>query len=250
MSGAVASMARTAGEFSDGQPRQLSAMKRLVIVAESPPIVEAIRIGFRNNGEFHLVGRAGGRRTSYQTILGAQPDVIMLDDMERSDRALELTRAIRSADKNVTIIVLSVQLDSEWIDCVFSAGANALISKATPPAALATLVRESVNGHIVLRHAPLEATGDLRPACTSDGRPLTRREFEILRFVASGSSNAHVAGRLCVTEQTVKFHLRNIYRKLDVANRTEASHYAHVRGLVDVREDVTSRQEPVLSVAS
>ena len=238
-------MTRTAVEFSDGQPRQLSAMKRLVIVAENPTIVEAIRMGFRNNREFNLVGRADGRRTSHQTILGAQPDVIMLDDMERSDKALELTRAIRSANENVTIIVLSVQLDPEWIDCVFSAGANALISKATRPAALATLVRESVSGHIVLRHAPRQATGGMGPACTSDDLPLTRREFEILQLVASGSSNAHVAHKLRVTEQTVKFHLRNIYRKLDVANRTEASHYAHVRGLVDVREDATSRQEPV-----
>jgi DNA-binding NarL/FixJ family response regulator len=250
VSEAMASMTRTRVEFSDGQPRQLSARKRLVIVAENSPIVEAIRIGFRNNREFNLVGHADGRRTSYQTILGTLPDVIMLDDMERSDRALELTRAVRSASENVIIIVLSVELDPEWINCVFGAGANALISKATRPAALATLVRESVSGHIVLRHAPLHATGDMRPACTSDDLPLTRREFEILQLVASGSSNAHVARRLCVTEQTVKFHLRNIYRKLDVANRTEASHYAHVRGLVDMREDPTWRQEPALSVAS
>ena len=50
--------------------------------------------------------------------------------------------------------------------------------------------------------------------------------------MAAGSTNSDVARKLWVTEQTVKFHLRNIYRKLDVANRTEASHFAHMNGLV------------------
>jgi DNA-binding CsgD family transcriptional regulator len=56
--------------------------------------------------------------------------------------------------------------------------------------------------------------------------------METLRWVAEGHTNAWIARKLWVTEQTVKFHLTNIYRKLDVANRTEASHYALVNGLL------------------
>jgi DNA-binding NarL/FixJ family response regulator len=62
--------------------------------------------------------------------------------------------------------------------------------------------------------------------------PLTTRELEILKLVAGGSTNVEIAQRLWVTEQTVKFHLSNIYRKLEVGNRTQASHYAHINGLV------------------
>ena len=65
---------------------------------------------------------------------------------------------------------------------------------------------------------------------------LTRREVEILGLVAQGYSNAVMARMLWVTEQTVKFHLSNIYRKLDVANRTEASRWAQLRGLLPDRE--------------
>ncbi len=61
---------------------------------------------------------------------------------------------------------------------------------------------------------------------------LTRRELEILQLVAEGYSNSQLARMLWVTEQTVKFHLSNIYRKLDVANRTEASRWAQVNGLL------------------
>jgi DNA-binding CsgD family transcriptional regulator len=80
--------------------------------------------------------------------------------------------------------------------------------------------------------------------------PLTERELEILRLVASGSTNGDIARRLWVTEQTVKFHLRNIYRKLGVANRTQASHFAHVRGLVGPVSAFGPDGQPELAVVS
>ena len=61
---------------------------------------------------------------------------------------------------------------------------------------------------------------------------LTKRELEILQLVAEGHSNSQLARMLWVTEQTVKFHLSNIYRKLDVGNRTEASRWAQLNGLL------------------
>ena len=67
----------------------------------------------------------------------------------------------------------------------------------------------------------------------SDNDPeLTRREIEILQLVSEGHSNSQVGRMLWVTEQTVKFHLSNIYRKLNVANRTEASRWAQLHGLL------------------
>ena len=79
---------------------------------------------------------------------------------------------------------------------------------------------------------------------------LTTRELEILRLAASGNSNRRIAERLWVTEQTVKFHLSNVYRKLGVTNRTEASHLAHMDGLVAGgmgSQDASLRPLPVSS---
>ena len=86
--------------------------------------------------------------------------------------------------------------------------------------------------------APLAriAHGSIEPTSPRDGlgswSELTRREREILQLVARGHSNRRVARRLWVTEQTVKFHLSNVYRKLDVTNRTEASRRAQQAGLL------------------
>jgi DNA-binding NarL/FixJ family response regulator len=219
-----------------------NATRRLVIVADNSLIVEAIRIGFRKSGEFNLAGYANGRKTSAQTIIGAQPDVVLVDDMDRSERALELIKEVTAEAGDTSLIVLSDQLDSEWLDRVFEAGAIGVISKKAHPLALATLVRETLDGHIFHRASNGRGPGgQLRsPSVLAQDLPLTGRELEILQLVASGSTNSEVAGKLWVTEQTVKFHLRNIYRKLDVANRTQASHFAYASGLVNVNGEVAT----------
>src|SRR5438132_14211103 len=92
-------------------------------------------------------------------------------------------------------------------------------------------MRQAFGPSIYLRGAP---AGSAPRGVRRDGAgaELTRRELEILRLVAEGHSNAKLARMLWVTEQTVKFHLSNIYRKLDVANRTEASRWAQLHGLL------------------
>ena len=110
------------------------------------------------------------------------------------------------------------------------AGADAAIAKTVQPATLGLLVREIWAGNIRHAFTTRRPTG----AVQGDHGNLTPRELEILRLVAGGASNGLIARQLWVTEQTVKFHLSNVYRKLGVANRTEASHFAHVHGLADL----------------
>lgn len=234
---------------SESSWREASALRRLVIVADNSVIVQAIHIAFRQSGEFKLVGWADSRKATAGTILATEPDVILLDDMNQSDRVLELMREISTKDNNVAMMVLSLNLDPDWLAQAFSAGATAAISKATQPLALATLVRETIDGHIVHKAPAAAASLVASRSDVASDLPLTARELEILQLVASGATNGVIARRLWVTEQTVKFHLRNVYRKLDVSNRTEASHFAHVRGLVGV-DTPPATERPVLTVAS
>jgi DNA-binding NarL/FixJ family response regulator len=97
-----------------------------------------------------------------------------------------------------------------------------------------------MNKHIA--HSPATITGGRgeENVAMIAHSALTRRESEILGLVAAGATNGEIARKLWVTEQTVKFHVSNIYRKLGVANRTEACHYAHVNGLVGPRPPLTA----------
>ena len=103
--------------------------------------------------------------------------------------------------------------------------------KTADPEDFASAVRQSFEPSVFL---PIAAGTPEQGGMRDEDVPLTRRELEILRLAAEGRSNAELARQLWVTEQTVKFHLSNIYRKLGVANRTEAARWAQRNGLLPV----------------
>src|ERR1700729_2672305 len=123
--------------------------KRLVVVADNSLIVEAIAIGLRKSGAFKLLGHVNARTGSIQAIAEAEPDVVLVDDLDGSEESIELVKKIKAAQARVAVIVLSTSMDPDWLDAIFAAGAAGAISKATHPASLATLVRETIEGHVV-----------------------------------------------------------------------------------------------------
>ncbi|MFZ0042528.1 MAG: response regulator transcription factor [Solirubrobacteraceae bacterium] len=206
-------------------------MKRLVVVADNSLIVEAIAIGLRKSGEFNLLGHLEGGKATADTVLDTSPDVVLIDELEDAEGMLALIREVKAGRPSVIVLVLTLSPPPEWLDALFAAGAGGAVSKATQPAALTTLIRETINGRALNLHKPAAGASSAGTSTMPDGL-LSARELEVLQLVAAGATNGEIARKLWVTEQTVKFHLSNIYRKLEVGNRTEASRYAHVNGLV------------------
>jgi len=128
------------------------------------------------------------------------------------------------------VVVLSMHDDPQHVNQALADGACGYIVKSIEPAELASAIRHTVDGTVFTSAG---APSSLRSTSQdSPQRLITERELEILQYVAEGLSNSQIGKQLWVTEQTVKFHLSNTYRKLGVANRTEAAHYAHVHGLL------------------
>jgi DNA-binding NarL/FixJ family response regulator len=132
------------------------------------------------------------------------------------------------AAPDAKVMLLSGRMDGPWFDDAFAAGADAVIARTLRPAALGLLLEQVADGNVV--HAPREVRA---PRAASRDHSLTVRELEVLRLVCEGRTNGRVAEELSVSEQTVKFHLCNVYRKLGVGNRTEATRHAHLHALVD-----------------
>ena len=223
---------------------------RVVVAADNALIVAAIRSGVRETGALALLGYVDPRRATAAQITQVDAEAVLVDESEGSEAAIALIRALNELDESITVIVLTIDMHGEWLQRAFEAGANGAMSKAIHPVALATLVREAVHGHIV--HAPIRLRPAVRPplTVTADHDSLTDRELEILRLVASGARNGDIARQLWITQQTVKFHVSNIYRKLGVANRTEACHYAHVNGIAAPLDPVAAEPREVLANAS
>jgi two-component system response regulator DevR len=145
---------------------------------------------------------------------------------------ITLVRNARERDPDLHAIVLSMYDDAPHIDGAFAAGAHAYVLKTAHPDDLTSAIRQAFQHSIYLLGARPAAAAAPVAAAADDSPGLTRRELEILQLVAEGHSNAQLARKLWVTEQTVKFHLSNIYRKLNVSNRTEASRWAQLQGLL------------------
>jgi DNA-binding NarL/FixJ family response regulator len=183
----------------------------------------------------HVVGKTTSTSEALSMVEEHSPDLLIteLEGPPGDLSGLILIERARAAQPSVRPIVLSMHTGSQVIDAALLAGASAYVVKTAHPEDLASAVRQAFSHSVYLagrRGAePALATGKPR---LDDGPDLTRRELEILRLVAEGHSNAQLARMLWVTEQTVKFHLSNIYRKLDVANRTEASRWAQRNGLL------------------
>jgi DNA-binding NarL/FixJ family response regulator len=223
-------------------------MQRLVIVADRPPVIQFVRLALRNTAGFRVLGSIDGRPSIEPVLVEARPDVVIVDEMSCFDDALARVREIAEQLPDCHIVLLASDMRSERLAAAIEAGVETVIVKGLHPVSLGTLIRETTRGSVYHRMPRELEASEAGPPLPS---PLTQRELEILRLVVEGGSNGGIARKLWVSEQTVKFHLSNIYRKLGVANRTEATHYAHTMHLLD-RERLAflaARGRPTASTA-
>lgn len=209
-----------------------------VVLDEHPLWLEAIerllaRVGLTVVGKTTLVENA------LALIDEHRPDVLIteLEFAAREVDALGHLRRAREVHPGLKVIVLSANDSPQRIEMALDAGATVYCVKKAEPDDLASAIRQTLDPSIYFAGAPRgSAAPEPAPEPRGDLPDLTRRELEILKLVAEGHSNSQLAQMLWVTEQTVKFHLSNIYRKLHVANRTEASRWAQLHGLLPAAE--------------
>ena len=188
---------------------------------------------------FEVVGEAIDGNEALELIDEHRPDVFIAGlDPALSDE-LACVRRATQRHPGLKSIVVSDNSDFEAIDAAFASGASAYCVKTASPHDLASAIRQVFDRSIYLAadgsqdHSKRTTVPEVQPVA----HDLTKREVEILQLVSEGHSNSELARMLWVTEQTVKFHLSNIYRKLDVANRTEASRWAQLSGLLPNRRE-------------
>ena len=213
------------------------ASRTAVIVDEHPLWLDALQ-SLLERLELEVVGRATGRDEAERLLDQHRPDILvadysMLEGEDGMPTADNPIARARQFNPDVKCIVLSEGDDPGEREQAFASGANVFCVKRAEPDDLAAAIRQSFDHSIFFAASAQQAPVAPRAKVKEDGSGgLTKRETEILRLTAEGYSNSQLARMLWVTEQTVKFHLSNIYRKLDVSNRTEASRWAQRNGML------------------
>ncbi len=203
---------------------------KVLIADDHRLVLDGIRRALEDVEDMEVVGEAMNGTQVLPLVRRTNPDVVLLDMRMPQMDGLACIDQLKKHAPDVKVIMLSAYKDPEHVQAAFQRGAHGYIVKSVNPVDLPSAIRQAMDGTF-FSPLGLPAPGEADKAAVASG--LTHRELEILKALARGLSNQQIAKEFWVTEQTVKFHLSNIYRKLQVANRTEAARYAYEHGLAD-----------------
>ena len=208
-----------------------------------------IRVGFRlvleSTGDIEVVGEAGDGRAALEQAAALHPDVVLMDVRMPGVNGIDATRLLVETRPEVRVLVLTTFDLDEYAFAALRAGASGFLLKDAAPAELVGAVRTVASGEAVVspritrrmlqlfaRHLPETSPAPEPDAVHPRLAELTPRETEVLRCMADGRSNAEIAGRLFLSEATVKTHVARVLAKLGVRDRVQAVVLAYETGLV------------------
>jgi DNA-binding NarL/FixJ family response regulator len=211
-----------------------------VLLADDQTLV---RTGFRmileNAGDMDVVGEAADGTQAATMAFDLQPHVVLMDIRMPGVDGVEGTRRIRTGDGETRVLILTTFDLDEYVYAALHAGASGFLLKDTLAPDLLSAIRVVARGDAIVAPSVTRrlleryvGTGAAQPPSTATLDVLTEREREVLGLVAQGLSNSEIAGRLFLTEGTVKTHVSRVLSKLGLRDRVQAVVHAYECGLI------------------
>jgi NarL family two-component system response regulator LiaR len=215
-------------------------MISLLITDDHALVRQGIRAFLEVQPDFLIVGEADSGETAVQMVAELVPDVVLMDLVMPGIGGVEATRLVKQVSPRSQVIVLTSYHEDEYIFPALRVGALSYVLKDIKPDELAETVRAAARGESVLHpRVASRVVQELRGTRKDTPNPfidLSDRELEVLRLIADGRSNAEIAGKLVISEKTVKSHVSNILNKLHIFDRTQAAALAWQQGLMMRRD--------------
>jgi DNA-binding NarL/FixJ family response regulator len=190
---------------------------RIILADDHPLVLEAVRALLDDHPGLKVMAAATDGRQLLDLTGRLKPDLVILDLQLPGVNGLDCLRRIKQFDPAIQVIVLSAFGDAETVRAVVQAGAEGFVLKTDPPGQVINAIRQVLSGQLVF---PRSARRWLQP---EQARPdLSDLDRRLLGLLAEGRSNEQIARTLNVSPNTVKYYLKNLFRKLGVGNRTEA----------------------------
>ncbi len=208
----------------------------LMMVDDHAIVRQGVRAFLDTQPDLRVVGEASSGEEAVKLAGELAPDVVLMDLVMPGMDGVESTRLLKQVSPRSQVIVLTSYHEDEHIFPAIRAGALSYLLKDVVPYELADAIRKAARGEAVLHpRVAARVVQELHGAKRDAFNPFTElseRELEVLRLIADGASNETSAGKLVISEKTVKSHVSNILSKLHVADRTQAAVYAWREGVV------------------
>jgi len=208
----------------------------VILVDDHAMVRQGVRAFFVTQPDISVVAEAGSGEQAVKLAAQFVPDVILMDLIMPNMDGVEATRRVKQVSPRSQIIVLTSYHEDENIFPALKAGALSYILKDLSAEELASAVRKAAVGEAVLHPRVaarvIKELQGKRSEALNPFTELSERELEVLKLIADGMSNAEMAGKLVLSEKTIKGHVSNILNKLQLADRTQAAVYAWREGIV------------------
>jgi DNA-binding NarL/FixJ family response regulator len=205
-----------------------------IFVADDHSLFRDGIISLLEAGGYEVIGQAGDGRTALEKILLLHPDLVLLDINMPELNGLQVLQQVKLSLPEIKVVILTVSEDESHLVAAIQSGADGYLLKHLNSNEFLDMISGLERGEAAITRS---MTSRLfkhigHPAETRPDPLLSERETEVLKQVAAGRPNRDIAIKLSISENTVKFHLKNIMMKLNVSNRTEAVMVAVKRDLI------------------
>lgn len=204
---------------------------RILLVDDHPLLRTGVMQLIALENDLETVGEASNGEEAIRLAAELEPDLIILDLNMKGMNGIETLSALRDREVTSRIVMFTVSDNQEDVVAALQAGADGYLLKDMEPDDLIEKIRLAANGQLVLSK---ELTELLALAIQSkhrrddkvDAKTMTKRERQILKLIAAGMTNKHIARKLDITEGTVKVHIKHLFKKLHLKSRVEAAIWA------------------------
>ncbi len=200
----------------------MSERIRVLLADDHALVLEGLRALLDQTPDIEVVATVQNGDELLKVLESRQVDVVVLD-LEMPYHGFTALAEIRRRQLPVRVLVLTAFGDGESLQTAIELNAEGFALKTESPRQTVEAIRQVASGHLVYPRAAQRWLAARWGRSTSPGHDLSPREWEVLAHVARGLTNAEIAAALTVSENTVRFHLKNIFEKLHVSNRTEAA---------------------------
>ena len=195
---------------------------KVLLIDDHPLMRRGIKQLVELDDNFEVIADVGSGAEGISVALQTSPDLIILDLNMKGLSGLDTLKGLRAEGIDARIIILTVSDAKNDIFTLIDAGADGYLLKDTEPEILLEQIKRAAQGEVTLsesiKELLLERQHEQDPIDS-----LTDREMDVLRLIATGLSNKQIAGQLFISEETVKVHIRNLLRKLNVHSRVAAT---------------------------
>lgn len=204
-------------------------MINIVIADDHKRVRERVKKLFEDNDRYTIVGEASDGFECMSVVNKLNPDIVLMDINMPGLNGIQTVKIMREYGLNHRVIMLATGSDDKGIAKALKCNCNGLVIKNSDVEAYATAFDTVMSGKKYIQPDVSDIVGlqyDMSKNVCSKLNELTHREYEVLKMITNGLLNKEIACKLSISERTVKNHISNIFKKINVSDRTQAAIYA------------------------